>query len=407
MVYLLILICLFFVVVGLRCSRNNIFSPSVMTGGVWAFSLILFVTIDAKLPDLSCRTLLCIFLWVAGLCLSSLVSQSASYRNSQLDEPSLFIRNLLLLASVAYLPKLYFFVVEALAGANGGNWAWTLRLAALGQGSGFTTPFGGIFVIIWQVTFLIELLCFKKSQWWRLVLISFIYLLFGVVTMSKIIFLNFFLFSCTILYFKNKISFKTMVTGVGVLLVLFFTLQSVRMAVKFSDANDDFFITYVVCNLVSFDTLEPCSALHFGENTFRTFYALFYDLGWSSVEPVDILLKWIEKPIKTNTYSALYPYYVDFGIAGVVLFSVVTGFVYGWLFKKSQDGNNFHILMYAVATNILFMQYAADLFFTSLSGNLKLAFFLFIPFLTSKHNLLVVKDAINPLHHNESKQKAL
>ncbi|MCQ2210610.1 MAG: oligosaccharide repeat unit polymerase [Paludibacteraceae bacterium] len=394
MIYLLILWCLFIFVVGMRCSNNNIFSPSVMTGAIWAFTLILFVTLGSKLPDLSLNFILCAFLWITGISFGSLYAQSATYRDSKLDKPGTLIRNIYLIASVLTFPKLIFFAKVAIANGASSNWAWNLRLAAIGQGSGFDEPFGGLFVIIWQVSLLMEFLCYERKKWWRLALIVFIYAAFGAITMSKITFLTLFLFGCTIFYFKKIITLKHLVIGLSVLLVFFLGLQSVRQAIKFSEANENIFVIYMVSNLSAFDTLEPCSTLHFGENTFRFCYAVFYKLGLSNIEPIDTLLKWVEKPIPTNTYTAMYPYYKDFGIIGLIIFPILMGITYGWLFKKAQKGSNFHILLYAAAANIIFMQYAADLFFTTFFGNVKLFFFLLLPFLASKHNLLVIKDRI-------------
>lgn len=394
MVFLLIILCLFFVVVGLRCSHNNIFSPSVMTGTIWAGSLFLFLVLGQKLPDLSFNFCLCLFLWISCTCLSSLYAQSATYRDSKLDEPGLLIRNIYLIYSVIWAPILYEFVTKVMLLGTSGSLALDLRLAAIGKGSGFSSAFGGLFVIIWQVSFLLEALCFDKKKWWRFALITFIYASFGIVTMSKITFLNIFLFGTSIFYFKKRISLKHLLMGIGVLLFLFLTLQSIRQAIKFSDVDDSFFITYIVSNLSAFDTLKPCTSLHFGENTFRFIYAMFYDLEWSRIEPVDIMLKWINKPIQTNTYTAMYPYYVDFGKTGLVIFPILMGTIYGWIYKKAEMGSNFHIVLYAVVINIIFMQYAADLFFTSFSGNVKLFIFILIPFLATKHNLLVIKKRI-------------
>lgn len=394
MVFLLIITCLFFLIVGMRCSNNNLFSPSVMTSSIWLVSFLLYLTLGQQLPDLSLRFYLCVLLWIAGLCFSSLFVQSATFRNSRLDEPGLLMRNIYLLLSVLALPKLYFFTKQALEGGVGGNWAWSLRLAALGQGSGFDEPFTGLFAVIWQVSLLLELLCFEKKKWWRLALISAIYLAFGVATMSKIIFLCYFLFMGTIFYFKKILTLKHLLICLSLLVVLFIGVQTARNAMKFSSTDHNFFLCYVVSNFYAFDTLEPMTASHWGENTFRVFYAIAEKMEWSKIEPVDPLLEWIQKPIPTNTYTTLYPFYVDFGAWGIGFFSIFLGSLYGWLFKKAQSGSNFHLLFYAVLTNALFMQYAAELFFSTFAGYVKLFVLLLIPFLATKHNLLALKRKI-------------
>lgn len=151
---------------------------------------------------------------------------------------------------------------------------------------------------------------------------------------------------------------------------------------------------YLLGNMSSFDTLAPCSAHHFGENTFRFLYAIPYKLGISDLEPVDTILPWINYPVITNTYTGMYPFYVDFGVVGVILFAVILGAIYGWTFKKAQCGSNFNILIYAVFSHIIITQYVADMFFTNISGFLKLILLLLGPFYVTKNNLLVCKEKV-------------
>ena len=389
-------------IIGLGCSKNNIFSPSVMTATIWLGCLCLFIGLDHNLPNLNTTFLLSNFLWISGLCFSSLIIQSATFPNQGLDEPNPLIRNLFLILSVLYFPSLLEFARTAIAIGGTGSWAMNLRLAALGKITGFDEPYGGIEVVIWQVSFLLELLQFKKEKWWRLALISFIYLSFGFLTMAKVIFMNFFLFSCCVLYFKQIIKMKHILMGISILLIFFFGLQSLRQTIKFSDVHDDFFVTYILSNMSAFDTLQPGTSEHWGENTFRFIYAFAYKMGLSEIEPVDTLLKWIYKPVMTNTYSGMYPFFVDFGYWGVFIFSMILGSIYGWAFRKAQMGNNFHILLYAIFLNMIFMQYAAEMFFTNFAGYIKLILFLSIPFLLTKRNIDIAYNKILAI-----KQKAI
>lgn len=190
---------------------------------------------------------------------------------------------------------------------------------------------------------------------------------------------------------------KHILIGLSILLVFFFGLQSVRQTVKFSDVHEDFFVTYILSNMSAFDTLQPASAEHWGENTFRFIYAVAYKMGISNIEPVETILKWIYKPVLTNTYSGMYPFFVDFGYWGVLIFSLILGSLYGWAFRKAQMGNNFHILLYAIFLNVIFMQYAAELLFTNLAGYFKLFIGLSIPFLFTKKNLDIAINKVQKI----------
>lgn len=397
MVYVIIAVCLFFVFGGLYCSKNNPFAPSVITPILWMCCMLLYLTVDHRLPPLStsfCVTLLC---WIASVTVSSMLTQSVTYRQDQYNDVGLFVRNVYLILAVIALPSLLRFAQIAIVNGSSGNWALDLRLAALGRGSGFEEPYGGWQIVIWPVSYMLELLCFKKKTWWRFAIPLTIYFLFGALTMSKMVFLSIFLYTGSILFFKKVIRLKHFVIAMVPLAILFVSLQMVRHSSQFSSVSSDFIRTYILGNMSAFDTLRPCSAEHFGENTFRLFYAVLYKLGLSSTEPVDVILPWIEKPLVTNTYTGMYPFYMDFGVVGVIFFAIVLGSIYGWIFKKAQSGSNFNILVYAVFSQIVFTQYVADMLFSNTAIYVKMILLLLIPFYVTKNNLLVCKDKVESI----------
>lgn len=394
MVYVIIVVCLFFVFGGLYCSKNNPFAPSVITPMLWMCCMLLYLTVDHRLPTLStafCVTLLC---WIASITISSLLTQSVTYKQDQYNDVGFFVRNVYLVLAIIAFPSLIRFAQIAIVNGSSGNWALDLRLAALGRGSGFEEPYGGWQIVIWPVSYMLELLCFKKKTWWRFAIPLTIYFLFGVVTMSKMVFLSIFLYTGSILFFKKVIRLKHFVMAMVPLAILFISLQMVRHSSQFSAVSSDFIRTYILGNMSAFDTLRPCSAEHFGENTFRLFYAVLYKLGLSSTEPVDVILPWIEKPLVTNTYTGMYPFYVDFGVAGVIIFAIILGGIYGWTFKKAQCGSNFNMLVYAVFSQIVFTQYVADMLFSNTAIYVKMILLLLIPFYVTKNNLLVCKEKV-------------
>ncbi|MBR4714499.1 MAG: oligosaccharide repeat unit polymerase [Paludibacteraceae bacterium] len=394
MVYVIIIVCLFFVFGGLYCSKNNPFAPSVITSLLWLCCMMLYLMIDHRLPPLSsslCITLLC---WILSVNVSSLLTQSVTYRQDQYNDVGFFVRNIYLILAIAFLPSLIRFAQIAIVNGSSGNWALDLRLAALGKGSGFKEPYGGWQIVIWPVSYMLELLCFKKKTWWRLAIPLAIYVMFGAITMSKMVFLSIFLYTGSILFFKRVIKLKHFVMAFVPLITVFIVLQMVRHSSQFSSVTADFVRTYIVGNMSAFDTLRPCSAEHFGENTFRLFYAVLYKTGLSSTEPVEVILPWIEKPLVTNTYTGMYPFYVDFGVAGVIIFAIILGSIYGWTFKKAQCGSNFNILVYAVFSQIVFTQYVADMLFSNTAIYVKMILLLLIPFYVTKNNLLVCKEKV-------------
>ena len=93
----------------------------------------------------------------------------------------------------------------------------------------------------------------------------------------------------------------------------FVIIQILRTNQYYTFKMNDFISMYFLSGMPAFDTVKPYSSLHFGENTFRFFYALSYEFGFSKIEPVDPVLQFIKVPTITNTYTVLYPFYKDFG----------------------------------------------------------------------------------------------
>jgi oligosaccharide repeat unit polymerase len=114
-------------------------------------------------------------------------------------------------------------------------------------------------------------------------------------------------------------------------------------------------------------------------------------LGLSSIEPVDPILPWIQKPLQTNTYTGMYPFFKDFGIFGVALFSIVLGLVYGWFYKKAKSLKTFSVLAYSYFVTVMISQYVGDMFVTNLTGHIKFLCVLVFPFVCTKYGVFKIK----------------
>ncbi len=384
------LLFIFLLNLSFICSNKNILSPGVLTSGIWIACFLLFWILQHNLPPLKHQFLLSISLWVSILCISSLLMQSLHFKKSIFQTPpSIFIRNTFFWISVATFPLLILFAIEAINSGVTGNWALDLRLAAIGQTNFTDQAFGGLYIIVWQVTYIIELFYFSRKNWWKVLILGFFVLSFGFLTMAKITFLEFFIKTVCILYFSKKINLKHILIGVIGIFFIFISLQVIRYNKEMdSDDKIGFLITYVVGNMSAYDTLEPASSNHCGENVFRFFYSLAYKTGLSDIEPVNTILKFIKKPLNTNTFTGMYPFFKDFGYVGVGIFACILGLMYGWIFKKAQQGNVLYILIYTIILPTIIMQYVAELFFTNFTLYLKQIIILIIPFLFSKYKLL-------------------
>ena len=380
-----LILCICLILISLASSNEDLFSPSVITSFIWTLSLSLYLILPHKLPELSFLFYITLSIWISGMCLSSLSIQSCKFSTSTLNNSGKIMRNVYLIISIITLPSLITFAQDAIAAGVTGNWAKDLRLAALGK-TGNNEIYGGIQVLIWQISYLLELMCFNKKNWYRTIIVALIYLVFCFISMSKWNFLNFFIMTIVVLYFKKTIKMKHIMIGIGTFLLLSIGIQTLRHN---TCDSDNFLVLYLVGNMSSFDTLEPGSSAHFGENTFRMGYAIAEKMGYSSIEPISPILPWIEKPIMTNTYTGMYPFFLDFGIAGVAIFSLLIGSIYGWLYKKAKMGTTFYILLYAYFVTVIVTQYVGDMFYTNMTKHLKFGFLLALPFICTKYSVFL------------------
>ncbi len=378
----LFILCLILAMFGLIASKNNILSPSVITPTVWMVVLSLFMILNHNLPPLSGQFLGALALWVTMLCLGSLFTQSLRVRAYPEHKPSRLVLDIFFWISLATYPLFLLFVKEALATGTSGNWAMDLRLAALGRTETFTEVYGGLHIALWHVAYLLELFCYSPKNRHRVIILGLMFLSFGLGTMSKLILLEFIINTVAVLLFKRKVSVKHFVVALGVLLLVFATIQSMRQRDQKFDQNN-FFVLYVLGNASAFDTLEPGSAEHYGENVFRVYYAITEKLGYSSIEPIDPLLPFIDKPLNTNTYTGMYPFFKDFGYWGVGIFALLYGLIFGWVFKKAQQGTPFFIILNAILVFALATQYVADLVITNIAGYIKQVLLLMLPFIAN------------------------
>jgi oligosaccharide repeat unit polymerase len=128
------------------------------------------------------------------------------------------------------------------------------------------------------------------------------------------------------------------------------------------------FLEYLLGPLAAFDRFinEP-SYLHFGENVFRTLYAIFYNLGISSAPPSELIQEFISVPFLTNVYTVYYTYILDFGIIGAFIFIFLFGLLHSFLFYKAKTGNPYYIYFYAILVHPLITSFFNDQYFSILS----------------------------------------
>lgn len=382
MIYFLIIFFIVLLILGLKVSNNNIFSPSVITPAIWAAMLLMFFILDHNLPPLSYQFLVCIMLWCGLYTISSMLAQATTRATTLYNRtPSQTILNLYFLIALCTFPLFLQYAYTAITMGPTGYWATDLRLAATGKHPCFTEPTGFLYVGIWRVAYIIELVNYSKKNRLRVLILFLFMISYGVVTMSKLMFLEMFICTAYILYANKKIKLKHLIIGGLILFQVIILMQTVRSNLGGSDKErNSFLVLYIIGHMSAFDVLEPCSSTHFGENVFRIFYAISNSLKISNIEPVSQFLPWISSPIRTNTYTVMYPFFKDFGYIGVVIFAILNGLLWGSIFKKTTNDNKMFIVIYAFFISIIVEQYVAEIIFSGLAGHIKKLVLLLLPY---------------------------
>jgi oligosaccharide repeat unit polymerase len=391
--YLTLSICALLLVLSLICSRNNIFAPSVITSGIWFIVLLLYITVDNKLNPLTDKFLDAINIWIVLFCISSLFTQSLGRKKINRIEPSRLARNIFYYFSIITFPLVLLKAYYIISLGISSNWMADLRTGAIGGIKELSiedaNPF---YVVIWLVSYLIELYYYSKDNRKRVFVLFFIYLVFAFVSMAKIHFLILILSTIYILYVKQYIRFKHLIVGFVLLLSVLQGIQILRSTSKTSEHTIKGTLElYLLSPQPAFETVKPNSSKQFGENTCRFFYAIKNKLGMSEIKPVDTILKFVYVGVGTNTYTVLYPYYKDFGLMGIGIFAIIVGALSGFTYKRVMDGNIIYLIIYSLLLYEVIMQYGAEMFFTNLSLNLQRIIIAVLPFLITKYELFSLK----------------
>lgn len=353
---------------------------------VWAVILLFYLVIDHGLFSINNRLPLQLFLWSLGFIGSSFIIEkitpdSVWKTTNQKPQPN---ENLL----KAYI--ILFIIAVVVIGFNTLNKALQygklfFYLRAINVGYDDMAIDFGIFnnlAILGIIVYLIELERFSSKNKWKVIFLLLLNVFFYGLTMSKTNFLALTVSSLYILYLKGHINVKKIAIAVLIFGVFSVILQYFRSLEKDNLDLVNFFSVYLVSSSVAFDQIAFPPTENFGENTFRLFYAITHAFG-GSTPPIDTKLDFVYIGSVTNTYTTLYPFYVDFRTVGVLIFSILSGMIYGYISKKAITGSTVQQIQYAYFSCYIVMQFIGDFFFTNLSFTLQLILFAFLPYILS------------------------
>ena len=377
-------------------ARRRWYAPSVMMTAVWLFTLVAYLFLDRGFHPLKPEIIEALIVWITGFTVTTWIVQSIYLKPLFKDViPSTPVRDLYYYFTLATLPIMIWAVVMIVR-HTGGNPFSALRDANIrANDQGIRTT--GFFVIFWMVSYIMELRVMSKTNRGRIIVLFLINLFYVVISMGKMNLMILILSTVIILSEKNIVKLKHLFVIVPVLVGLMLVLQTARGSLPSKSRLGVFFTVYVGSSLSNLNAnVEPKTAEQPGENTFRLFYAVKHKID-GKTKVVDPVLDYSYAPIATkkyrsNTYTALYPFYKDFGMTGVWIFSIVLGLLFGSLFKLSEDGSICALVLYAILAGCIPMQMMGDTVFTVLSQNIQYLIAVLIPFIMSKYRLFENKS---------------
>ena len=381
-------------------ARRRWYAPAVLFTGAWLVAISAYAILDHGAHPLRPDTLNALTIWLTGFTLATWVMQSFRF-NPLLKgiTPSVPVRDMYYYFSLATLPVMIWAVVMIIR-HTGGNPFSALRDANVRENEqGIRTT--GFFVVFWMVSYIMELRVLSKTNLWRVIVLFCINLFYVIISLGKMNMMILFLSTAIILSEKGIIKLKHLFIAVPVLIGLMLSLQLARGSLRSMDNINEFCAIYLGTSIANLNTnVKPHSAEQPGENTFRIYYAVKSKLDGGKTKVVDPILEFkgvqIDKTwYGSNTFTALYPFYKDYGIAGIWVFAIFFGLLFGLIFRLSEDGSICALVLYAAWIGSVPMQIIGDTFFSVLSQNIQYLIAVLIPFIMSKYRVFEPKSSVN------------
>ena len=384
----LIVICTLLLVMSLFFSRGRWYAPTNLLLATWLMSLVGYACIDSGANPLEATTVRAVALWLIGFCIAAWTVQSVYIKPTFLDvKSSVPARDIYYYFTLCTIPIMIVWVAIIVA-RDGGNPFAALRDANVAEVRGIRTA--AFFVLFWMVSYIMELQVASRDNIGRVIILFLANFFYAFASMGKMNFMILFLATAIVLTERKVIRIGHLILAFCLLLTFFVGVQKIRG----SYTNPRHFTAlYLTTSLANLDqNVEPSSAQQPAENSFRLYYAVKSSLDGGETDVVDPILdfKWVkvgDLRYYSNTYTTIYPFYKDFGLLGAIIFSIVLGLLFGYLFKTAEDGSQFALVLYAILAGTVVMQFIGDTFFMVLSQNLQYLLAVLLPYIISKYNL--------------------
>lgn len=390
---LFLLFGLFFVFFLSIIFTRNLFHPAFVISALWFIVIVGFVFLAEKyeMKKLSFETASLFLYWTCGFSFSALIVSKHKYHIFNLinNEPNFnFMR---LLYPFVLISNVIFLVLIFILLGNG----FSISSFALIR-KNFVEDIPPILKIFYLFNTFSVAYYFLCVQYYgkvlsknKFILLSIILLVLSVMKMTKTVFFMLFFALLIILYNKKKLSLRKIF-----LMAIVFVLLIIGLAFLRGDKGSiqDFtimkYIVWYLCssvaalNVVISESL-PLPRATFGGHVFRVFYAILAVIGLH-FEETGFYGPWLYVPFPTNVFTVIAPYYVDFDVIGVVIFSIIVGIWYGYIYSFVKRKNAFFTVYYAVLFYTLVMEFFSDYHFYIFTVFVQYFLFLLVCYMPNK-----------------------
>ena len=353
--------------IGYRACRS-LLAPNVLNSGLWLLIIILYYVFPHNYYAIENRFPLSILIWVICFDISALVAMYVTSSNQILQKYNKKVYQIEVILAVA--GTLVIAIGSIRLALTSDYFFLYLRSLSTGLDENIQADgnlLWGYFRSAMIIVYLAELVKGYNSSKTKIYLFLFLNILICFVTMAKSQLFIVLVSSIIVLKQKNIITNKQIGASLFVFSILSFLIQIARMGEGDDFSIGGFLSGYIISGSVAFDVFNPDEISQNGSNVFRFFEAILNRLGIIESSNETILsYTSIGRYAITNVYTILYPFYVDFGCAGVAIFGIIYGFLSGFLYKKSKY-NDAALIMYALIASAIVFGFFGELLFTNLS----------------------------------------
>lgn len=380
MIYAFLIIHIFLVAINYHISRSWLYPPVVFTA-LWSFLLGCLILSGDFFYRISASTLLIFLLGSLAFSAGGLLSLALKTRSRAVvaseSKWTCRVLDASLLLLVISLP-FYIERLRHLSAMSGVSDFWIgLRIQT---STGFRDNGFGVFSYVIMLGNLASLAAmaqlFKSGYSKRKTCaLIFITLSYGVLSAGRTgTIMLLFALSC-VLALSRKFKPRNILL-MAVTVVILFVLPAILLG-KGVSKNKDFsenvvgmrenMQLYLLGGLVAFDqSTSGAGQTVSGGKTLIFFRRLFYALGFSESDP-SIIYGYSYTPRLTNLYTVYFPYYTDFGLAGVVVIMCSLGAALTFAYRLATAGYPMFVMLYSLGFSMLMLTSAGDWFLTSLS----------------------------------------